>query len=98
MIMRNRLCRSILYVLQRLKKKREKANRLQRLRMINMTKIQKVEDPSLPFEVIKTQTCPLSATGDVGKVVAKRIEVKLCNCLALYNSLSLCDLGDLTVW
>ncbi|KAK2526477.1 hypothetical protein Q9233_008247 [Columba guinea] len=61
------------------------------LRMTNMTKIQKVEDPSLPFEVIKTQMCPLSTTGNVGKVVAKRIEVKLCDCLALYNSLSLCD-------
>lgn len=66
--------------------------------MTNMTKIQKVEDTSLPFEVIKTQMCPLSTTGNVGKVVAKRIEVKLCDCLALYNSLSLCDQGDLTVW
>lgn len=68
------------------------------LRMINVTKIQKAEDPSLPVEVIKNQTCPLSATGDVGKVVAKRIKVKLCNCLALYNSLSLCDLGGLMIW
>lgn len=65
--------------------------------MTNVTQIQKAEDPSLSFEFINNETCLLSATGNIEKVAAERIKVKLCNCLALYNAPALCDLGDFMI-